>query len=906
MRAGKYSSGVAARAAQRRTSRWLRAMLAVVVTAGSFDLALAQVSNISATRHNLSAANTTVQNRASTETEICVFCHTPHGSVTAAPAPLWNRAIDSGAGYVPYTSTSLDAEYIGGVLGAPGASSKLCLSCHDGTLAIGQVSNAPGSGVGVLPPSDNIAMTAGAGSPIGAGAGATTGFTRRLGSDLRNDHPISVTYNSTLATRDGELRTPPYSSGATLIVDNRTPSTKRPKLPLDAANQVQCSTCHEPHYTEPKFLRGKRLQASPALGGDYRDQIDQICLACHDKLGLSWANSAHAKGTAGGGGLDVNPGNVVYVTGTATTGATVREFPAGTMVWQAGCLNCHDTHTVQGAKRLLREGTDSTAVPKTGGSPAQEQVCYSCHAPSASSAVTVGILSATAGVPDIRTEFTTRAVRMPIASTDQPAGSEVHEIGFNASETYKNATVDCTTANNECGADFMENRGRLGATDGGGTHTNRHVECTDCHNPHRVIKNALFNGAGSNTRRTHAPGGAAGNIASGALRGTWGVEPSYQSTVVATTPWPVVPDTYAVKRGDPPVSASTAKGSTYLTREYQLCFKCHSDYGAGPAMPTFGNHTIGRTSTTSSNGFTTTTRWTNVAAEYMGFNAADTLASNTDQGEAGACTSGCPANYTGIEPAGSLPADTGEGGIMTALAGTQNHRSWHPVVFPTGRSHAERRIGDTANANFRTPFNGTTAPDGLGLQTMTCSDCHGAGGTWTAGTGPTLTTVQGPHGSGNPFLLRGTWSTATTIGATGLCGNCHSPSAGTEGVSDAGAGRTSGFNAAAVDGAGGHGNAHASGPCMRCHVAVPHGWKNKALLVNLNCVGPEAGQASTCVSVGNGPYNNAPYYNSAYLRVRTWVPSGNWAATSCGFASAGAGGQSGKAWMKDNAGCDLP
>ena len=30
--------------------------------------------------------------------------------------------------------------------------------------------------------------------------------------------------------------------------------------------------------------------------------------------------------------------------------------------------------------------------------------------------------------------------------------------------------------------------------------------------------------------------------------------------------------------------------------------------------------------------------------------------------------------------------------------------------------------------------------------------------------------------------------------------------------------------------------------CNWCHVAVPHGWKNKALLVNLNDVGEEAGQ----------------------------------------------------------------
>ena len=27
--------------------------------------------------------------------EVCVFCHTPHGSDTAAPVPLWNKSLGS-------------------------------------------------------------------------------------------------------------------------------------------------------------------------------------------------------------------------------------------------------------------------------------------------------------------------------------------------------------------------------------------------------------------------------------------------------------------------------------------------------------------------------------------------------------------------------------------------------------------------------------------------------------------------------------------------------------------------------------------------------------------------------------------------------------------------------------------
>jgi len=60
--------------------------------------------------------------------ELCVYCHTPHGA-TAGATPLWNRDL-SGATYVPYQSSSLDATGIG----QPGGTSKLCLSCHDGTM----------------------------------------------------------------------------------------------------------------------------------------------------------------------------------------------------------------------------------------------------------------------------------------------------------------------------------------------------------------------------------------------------------------------------------------------------------------------------------------------------------------------------------------------------------------------------------------------------------------------------------------------------------------------------------------------------------------------------------------------------------------------------------------------------
>ena len=97
-----------------------------------------RVSDVRNTPHNLSAQGPgTTRAAAGGTTEVCVFCHTPHGASQADAAgtplrgPLWNRRVPDGATYTPYTSSSLDAQSIlDGLNATPGGSSKLCLSCH--------------------------------------------------------------------------------------------------------------------------------------------------------------------------------------------------------------------------------------------------------------------------------------------------------------------------------------------------------------------------------------------------------------------------------------------------------------------------------------------------------------------------------------------------------------------------------------------------------------------------------------------------------------------------------------------------------------------------------------------------------------------------------------------------------
>ena len=163
---------------------------------------------------------------------ICVACHTPHhGDLTVPEAPLWNHEVTT-ATYQLYSGSTMDA-----TPGQPDGESKLCLSCHDGTVALDSYGGATGS-----------TMMTGDGL---------------LGTDLRNDHPISFTYDDALATADGSLYEPSTATsglGATIDAD------------LLFSGKLQCASCHDVHNEGNK---GKLLRISNAGSA--------LCLTCHNK-----------------------------------------------------------------------------------------------------------------------------------------------------------------------------------------------------------------------------------------------------------------------------------------------------------------------------------------------------------------------------------------------------------------------------------------------------------------------------------------------------------------------------------------------------------------------------------------------------------------------------------------------
>jgi predicted CXXCH cytochrome family protein len=224
----------------------LRIFLAIIMMLSVASLAGAQVVG---SAHDLSSTGPGAQ---SNVTRVCVFCHTPHQAVAAAGQdPLWNHTLSGHATYGVYGSDTLDAvpTEIGGAVAGSASVSNLCLSCHDGTVAVHSLYNDP---------NEVASVTIAAGGNVTA-AGMITGLPL-TGTDLTNDHPVNFTYDAALANADGDLATP----------DSVDYVDVAETVPLFDGT-VQCGSCHDPHSVAfPPFM----VRDNSSSG---------LCTVCHNK-----------------------------------------------------------------------------------------------------------------------------------------------------------------------------------------------------------------------------------------------------------------------------------------------------------------------------------------------------------------------------------------------------------------------------------------------------------------------------------------------------------------------------------------------------------------------------------------------------------------------------------------------
>lgn len=236
----------------------LVAFLAVPLAFVAGSNALAQVAS---TKHNLSTSKiASAQIYSTDQTEICVFCHTPHNALKNTGGtnnlPLWNHSLSATAAYGVYSSVTMNAAptEITTATMANATSSHLCLSCHDGTVAVNSFNRASS-----INPTTTMGGTGQTSGMISAGRGAN------LGTDLSNDHPINFTYDAVLVTAD--------KGGSTATVETLKSPTALTGVKL-FDGKVQCASCHDPHTSAE--TGGKGL-VRVSMGGS------ALCLSCHIK-----------------------------------------------------------------------------------------------------------------------------------------------------------------------------------------------------------------------------------------------------------------------------------------------------------------------------------------------------------------------------------------------------------------------------------------------------------------------------------------------------------------------------------------------------------------------------------------------------------------------------------------------
>lgn len=234
--------------------------------------------------------------------EVCVYCHTPHGANGTITAPLWNRTQLGTNTYVTYSQ--LNTSSLNGTVTTPGANSLMCLSCHDGTTAIDSIINMPGSGryLASQASSQTKAFLDTWKKPDGSTTshnkldsvgclschsptteiGATDFTVFKIGTDLRNDHPVGINYPPTNGSGT-DFNTPGGTQGDSRYFDfNGNGRMDKSEIRVYDSGQgpeVECASCHDPHGVPsagtgstffPTFLR--RDNAGSA-----------VCQTCHNK-----------------------------------------------------------------------------------------------------------------------------------------------------------------------------------------------------------------------------------------------------------------------------------------------------------------------------------------------------------------------------------------------------------------------------------------------------------------------------------------------------------------------------------------------------------------------------------------------------------------------------------------------
>jgi predicted CXXCH cytochrome family protein len=233
--------------------------------------------------------------------DACAYCHAPHSGLNIG---LWNQKLTTQS----YTVYESDTEKNRGRQPKLGDDSNHCLSCHDGTVALG--------------------------ATVAYGQVTTRGSMNApdvFGSNMQPSHPFSLA----LPLKDN------VDLAASLAANGRTADpTGAVKL---IGGNVECTSCHNPHVQAKDLVSQNFLVKDSSKG--------QLCLACHDPNRqmsghvnplADWTVSAHALST-----------------GKIAPQALLGSY---TTVAADACVACHAPHNAGSTARLLRGQNEQDCI----------------------------------------------------------------------------------------------------------------------------------------------------------------------------------------------------------------------------------------------------------------------------------------------------------------------------------------------------------------------------------------------------------------------------------------------------------------------------------------------------------------------------------------------------------------
>jgi hypothetical protein len=286
----------------------MKKILASVVALGCFAAAGSAIAGLPAgtgVNGSLHDMTKVVPATADAMGRVCVYCHAPHHAIkddAAGPVgfdnyPLWNHQF-SNATFSPYIWATPDNQLAAGDINDPLVGpSRLCMTCHDGNVAVDQ----HGSADGTMKQAGSTKIS------------AINGGRANLTADLSNTHPIGFDYNTVATARnlqasngsglagvDGTeivISTNHYASaidttGTAQGVYNDVTRNAGNKTILDnlyAGNIMTCATCHEVHNkenaTQDNFngLNSSDITKAPNYFLYAKQTKSLICLSCHIK-----------------------------------------------------------------------------------------------------------------------------------------------------------------------------------------------------------------------------------------------------------------------------------------------------------------------------------------------------------------------------------------------------------------------------------------------------------------------------------------------------------------------------------------------------------------------------------------------------------------------------------------------